>query len=327
MPLFQKQVLTSLSGFTLPGSVIPDEKAFSVLKAALDAGVNVFNAADFYGTPDNNSLHLLHRYFSRYPEDAEKVVLSVKSGIVDMRSLKMDSSPAAVRQSVDRANAILGGAKTIDLFGPGRVDPNTPIEDTVATLKELVAEGKIRGIQLSEVSAETIKRANAVARVDMVEAEISLWATDVFDNGVAQACADLDIVMEAHTPLGAGMLTGKIKSLDDMAPNDYHRHFPRFQPENFGANLQLVDKVGELAKKKDCTSAQLALAWIRTRGGKMKSPTIIPLPGASSPERVHENSTEVPLSGEDFREIDSLLKSCPVAGGRYPAAAAKLTGA
>ena len=287
--------------------------------------MNVWNAADFYGTPDNNSLHLLHRYFSRYPDDAEKVVLSVKSGVADMKTFKMDSSPTAVRRSVEKANAILAGTKTIDIFGPGRVDPDTRIEDTVATLKELVAEGKIRGIQLSEVSAQTIKRANAVARVDMVETEISLWATHDFENGVVQTCADLGIVIEAHTPLGAGFLTGKIKSLDDMAPNDYHRHFPRFQPENFGTNLKLVEKVGELAKKKGCTSAQLALAWIRTRGGK--TPGIVPLPGARSPERVRENSTEVVLTEGDMEDIDAILKSVPVAGDRYPPAAAKLTGA
>lgn len=168
-----------------------------------------------------------------------------------MRTLTMDSSPAAVRRAVDRANAVLADTKKIDLFGPGRVDPNVPIEETVATLKELVAEGKIGGIQLSEVRSETIWRASAVAKVDMVEAEISLWATDVFENGVARTCAEMGIVMEAHTPLGAGMLTGKIKSLDDMPAHDYHRRFPRFQPENFGTNLKLVKKVEELAFKRD----------------------------------------------------------------------------
>ncbi|KAE8358174.1 NADP-dependent oxidoreductase domain-containing protein [Aspergillus caelatus] len=311
--------------FTLPGDAIPDEAAFPVLKAALDSGANVWNAADFYGTPENNSLHLLQRYFSQYPSDAERVVLSVKSGVADMRTFSMDSSPAAIRQSVDRANAILAGTKRIDLFGPGRVDPHVPIEETVAALKELVEEGKIGGIQLSEVHSNTIIRAHAVAKVDMVEAEISLWATDVFENGVAKTCAELGIVMEAHTPLGAGMLTGRIRSPEDIPPHDYHRRFPRFQPENLPTNLQLVEKVKEVAKVKECTPAQLALSWLRTRSGAGEWPTIIPLPGARAVERVRENNTHVPLSQGDMGQLDDILRRFPVAGDRYPAAAAKLT--
>ncbi|KKK21531.1 hypothetical protein P175DRAFT_0516180 [Aspergillus ochraceoroseus IBT 24754] len=313
-----------LMRFTLPGSVVSDETAFAVLRAALDNGVNVWNAADFYGTPDNNSLHLLQRYFAAYPSDAERVVLTVKSGVADMRTFSMDCSPAAVRRSVDRANAILAGTKKIDLFGPARVDPDVPIEETVTTLKELVNEGRIGGIQLSEVNSETIMRAHAVARIDMVEAEISLWATDVFTNGVARTCAELGIVMEAHTPLGAGMLTGKIKSPDDMPPNDHHRWFPRFQPENFSINLDLVEKLGQVAEGKGCTPAQLALSWIRARSGARQWPMIIPIPGASSVGRVKENSLHVSLSHKDMEEIDGILSRCPVAGDRYPAAAAKL---
>lgn len=309
---------------TLPGDVTPDETSFGVLKDALDAGVNVWNAADFYGTPDNNSLHLLHRYFSAHPSDAEKVVLSVKTGVVDMRTLTLDCSPAAVRQSIDRANVILAGTKKIDLFGPARVDPNAPIEETMAALKELVSEGKIGGTQLSEVRAETIRRANAVTKVDMVEAEVSLWATDVFENGVAEICAELGIMIEAHTPLGAGMLTGKIKSLDDMGPQDHHRRFPRFYPENFGTNLKLVEKVEELAKSKGCTPAQLAVAWLRARSGVNGWPILIPIPGARAVERLRENSTEIQLSGSDMKEIDEILDRFPVAGARYPPAAAKL---
>ncbi|KAL3464620.1 NADP-dependent oxidoreductase domain-containing protein [Aspergillus heterothallicus] len=314
-----------LMRLTLPGSVVPDETAFPVLRASLECGVNVWNAADFYGTPDNNSLHLLHRYFTTYPEDAEKVVLSVKSGIADMRTLTMDSSPDAVRRSVDRANAILAGTKKIDLFGPARVDPKVPIEETVAALAELVAQGKIGGIQLSEVRAETIRRASAITKIDMVEAEISLWATDVFENGVATTCGELGIVLEAHTPLGAGMLTGKIKSLDDMAPNDHHRRFPRFQPENFSQNMRLVEKIEELSRDKGCTPAQLALGWLRERSGKDQCAVIIPLPGARAVERVKENCTEIDLTAQDMEEIDSILRRFPVAGSRYPGNAAGLT--
>ncbi|KAL4931014.1 NADP-dependent oxidoreductase domain-containing protein [Aspergillus undulatus] len=176
-----------------------------------------------------------------------------KAGIVDMRTFTVHSSPAAVQRSVDRASAILAGTK-IDLYGPARVDPNTPIEDTVRhtvrALKVLVAECEISGIQLSEASAQTIRRVHGVAKTDMVEAEISPWATDVFKNGVGDTCDELGIVLGAHTPLGTGMLTGKIKSLDDMDPNDYHRLFPRFQPENFATNIKLAEKVQKLAQAK-----------------------------------------------------------------------------
>ncbi|KAJ5646474.1 aldo/keto reductase [Penicillium lividum] len=314
-----------LMRLTWKDDVTPDEKAFKILKAALAAGVNVWNGADFYGTPESNSLHLMNRYFTRYPEDAEKVVLTIKSGIVDMRTFQMDGSPAAVRNFVDRANKILDGKKKIDIFGCGRVDKNTPIEETVGCLAELVSEGKIGGMQLSDVGSDTIRRAAKVTKIDMVEAEISLWATDVFENGVAETCAELGIVMVAHTPLGAGMLTGQIKSLDDMPANDYHRFFPRFQPENFDTNLQLVAKIRDIAEGKGCTPAQLALSWIKAQSGQARMPIFVPVAGARSEERVRENATDVELSDVDIGAIKIILDSFPVAGDRYPPAAAKLT--
>ena len=170
---------------------MPDEKAFKVLKGALAAGANLWNGADFYGTPTCNSLHLLNRYFTAYPEDAEKVVLCIKSGVADMKTFKMDSSPEAVRKFVANANKILEGKKKIDLFGCGRVDQNVPIEVTMKALEELVNEGKIGGIQLSEVKAETIRRAAKVTKIGMVEAEVSLWGTDIFETGVAETCAEI----------------------------------------------------------------------------------------------------------------------------------------
>lgn len=303
----------------------PDEKAFKVLKAALAVGVNVWNGADFYGTPDCNSLHLMNRYFTAYPEDADKVVLTIKSGVADMRTFTMDGTPEGVRKFVDRANAVLDGKKKIDIFGCGRVDKNVPIEETVGALAELVKEGKIGGIQLSEVNANSIRRAAKVANIDMVEAEVSLWATDVFENGVAETCAELGIPIVAHTPLGAGMLTGQIKSLDDMPANDYHRHFPRFQPENFDTNLVLVSKLNQMAEKKQCTTAQLGLSWIKAQSKLSGMPVIIPVSGARSGERVVENAMGVDLSDSELGEVKSILASFPVAGGRYPAAAAKLT--
>lgn len=313
-----------VSGFTLPGDVMPDEQVFKVLKAALTGGVNVWNGADFYGTPENNTLHLMNRYFTAYPEDADKVVLSIKSGIVDMKTFTMDGSPDAVRRFADNANKILDGKKKIDIFGCGRVDKKISVENTVKALADLVDEGKIGGIQLSEVRAETIRRAAKVARIDMVEAEISLWATEVFENGVAETCAELDIIMVAHTPLGAGMLTGRIKSLDDMPANDYHRFFPRFQPEKFKQNCILVSKLNDIAATKGYTTAQLALGWIKAQSKIPGRPVIIPVFGTRSEERIVENTTDINLTSEEFREIRAILDSYPVAGDRYPPAAAQL---
>jgi pyridoxine 4-dehydrogenase len=181
-------------------------------------------------------------------------------------------------------------------------------------LQDLVNEGKIGGIQLSEAKAETIRRA----------AKVSLWATDIFENGVAETCAQLGITVVAHTPLGAGMLTGQIKSLADMPANDHHRHFPRFQPENLQKNLDLVVELSKLADSKGCTTAQLALCWIKSRSKTPGMPVIIPVFGSRSEERVKENTKEVDLTAADLKAIDNILDSFPVAGHRYPEAAAKL---
>jgi pyridoxine 4-dehydrogenase len=204
------------------------------------------------------------------------------------------------------------------------VDPNIPIETTVEALGQLVKEGKIGGIQLSEVRADTIRRAAKVYKIDMVEAEISLWATEIFSNGVAETCAELGIIVVGHTPLGAGMLTGQIEMPEDMPVNDYHRHFPRFQDENFKKNLRLVKELKKLAGKKGCTAAQLALSWIKSHNRKPGMPFILPVAGARSEARIRENCINVDLSKEELEEIDDVLESFPVAGERYPAAAAKL---
>ncbi|KAI0465505.1 putative aldo/keto reductase [Xylaria cf. heliscus] len=313
-----------LMRLTARGSNIPDEDAFALLKAAITAGVNCWNGADFYGTPEHNSLHLLSRYFAAYPEDADKVVICIKTGVVDMRTFSLDCSPGAIRNFVTNANSILGGRKKIDVFGIARVDPKVPIEETVTALAELVSEGAIGGIQLSEVGPETIRRAASIARIDMVEAEVSLWATEIFHNGVAATCSELNIPIVAHTPLGAGMLTGKFRGPDDLEPNDHHRFFPRFQPENFHKNLELVDALNQVARLKECTPAQLALNWVKLQGNKTGVPPLIPVFGARAPDRVTENTKEVDLTDEDLKEIGKVLASFPVAGTRFPAQAMNL---
>ncbi|RAK90322.1 aldo/keto reductase [Aspergillus costaricaensis CBS 115574] len=313
-----------LMRFTLSDDVTPDEQAFKVLKAALAAGVNVWNGADFYGTPENNSLHLMNRYFTAYPEDADKVILSIKSGVASMKTFAMDCSPAGLRGFVDNALKILDGKKKIDIFGCARVDPNVPVEESIEALAELKKEGKIGGIQLSEVKAETIRRAASVAKTDMLEAEVSLWAMDVFRNGVAETCAELGIPIIAHTPLGAGMLTGAIKSPDDLPAHDHHRFFPRFQADNLAKNLLLVDELEKIAVAKGCTPAQLALSWVKAQSRKPGMPLFVPVAGARSVSRVIENVKDVDLTDDDLAQIAVLQEKYPVAGERFPPAAMKL---
>lgn len=266
----------------------------------------------------------MNRFFTAYPEDADKVVLSIKSGLADRTTFTMDCSPSGLRTFVDNALKILDGKKNIDIFGCARTDPNVPVEESMKALAELKQEGKIDGIQLTEVRAETIRRAASVVKVDMVEAEVSLWSPEVFENGVAETCAELGITLVAHTPLGAGMLTGQIKSLDDMPANSLYRHHPRFQPDTFPKNLLLVDELNKLAKVKGCTPAQLALSWIKSQSRKPGMPMFVPVAGARSETRVLQNAKEIDLTDDDLGEIDSILKTFPIAGQRWPAAAAKL---
>lgn len=178
-----------------------------------------------------NSLHLLKQYFIKYTEDTDEVVFCTKSGVSDHQlfDLSIDCQAEGLRNSVDNANNILGGEKCIDAFGPAEVDPRVPIETTSEVLAQLL-EGKIGAIQLSEVSADTFRRASDVQKVDTVEAEISLSAMDFFWNGVAETCVGLSIAVLAHTLLGGGMLTGNIQKLEDMLASNHHKHFPRSKP-------------------------------------------------------------------------------------------------
>ncbi|EHL01250.1 putative Pyridoxal reductase [Glarea lozoyensis 74030] len=185
------------------------------MKASLEAGCNFWNGGEFYGPPERNSLQLLNKYFTKYPEDAEKVVLSIK-GVIDIEKLRPDGSPEGVKKSVERCLELLDGKKKIDIFEPARVDKNTPIETTLKALEEYVKAGKIGGISL-------------VTKIVGCEVELSLWATDIFKNGVAAACAEHGIPVIAYSPIGRGILTGEIKKPEDIPKNDMRSHMPRFQ--------------------------------------------------------------------------------------------------
>lgn len=293
------------------------------MRTALSTGANLWNGGEIYGTPSYNSLHLLKQYFSEHPSDAEKVVISIK-GAVDPTKHMPDGTEEGVRRSMDNCLAGLDGKKFLDMFECARVDLNTPIETTIGVLAKYVKEGKLGGISLSEVKAETIRRAAKVHPIAAVEVEFSLWCTDILENGIAATCAELDIPVVAYSPLGRGFLTGEIKKVEDIPEDDLRRRFPRFQPDNFGRNLEMVTELEKLAKKKGCTPAQLALAWVKQLSGKKGMPVIIPIPGATTEKRVIENMKDVELNADDLSEIDAILKKLPVFGDRYGAPFAHL---
>ena len=307
-----------LMGLTWHAHPPPQEQAFAAMKTALECGANFWDGGEIYGNPDRNSLHLLKEYFTKYPADADKVVISIKGG-AEKGSLKVNGSPKNTRRSIEECLKVLDGKKKLDIWESARVDQKTPIEITMREAEEYVKSGQIGGIGLSECSANSIRRAAKVTKIVAVEVEFSLWETTILENGVAKACAELDIPIVAYSPLGRGFLTGQIKSPDDIPDDDFRKPIPRFQGENFKKNLDLVSKIEQLAQKKVCTPGQIAIAWLKAQSGRPGMPIIIPIPGASTSERVKENKTDIDLSEMDLKEIDSVLASFKVEGDRYPA--------
>ena len=257
------------------------------------------------------NLQLINRYFTKYPEDADKVVLSVKGAVNLEKHLAPDSSPENIKKSIDNILSILDGKKSLDIFEPARVDPKVRIEDTVSVIAEYIKAGKLGGIALSECSAQTIHRAAKVHKITAVEVEYSLFSTDIRDNGVYDACKEHDIIIVAYSPVGAGFLTGQIKSLDDFPKDDHRRSFERFQPENFDKNFELVHAVKKLADRKGVSSAQLALEWCR------KQPLVVPIPGTRAVNRTAENTAKVDLSDVEYEELEKILSSFKPEGVRY----------
>ncbi|KAI0598245.1 pyridoxal reductase [Biscogniauxia sp. FL1348] len=307
-----------LMGLTWRANPCPQEQAFAAMRMALKQGMNFWNGGQFYGTPEYNSLVLLERYFEKYPEDADKVVLSIKGGM-NIAVTGPDGSPENTRRSIDGCLAQLKGRKKLDVFEFARRDQNIDMKITFDVIeKEYIQTGKLGGISLSEVRAETIHEAVKITKVHFVEVELSLFSTEVLENGVADACAQYGIPLVAYSPMGRGMLAGQYKSLEDIPEDSLLRHMPRFQPGNFEINLQLVKQVEDMAKKKGCTPAQLAISWTRALSRRPGMPTIIPIPGATTAERVEENSREVELTDEDMAAIDATLAKFTTAGKRYP---------
>jgi pyridoxine 4-dehydrogenase len=304
-------------------SPTPDEQAFAVMKKALSLGANYWNGGMFYGTPDNNSLHLLNRYFTKYPEDADKVVINIKGGLKP--GFKPATKPDDVREFIEECLQILDGKKFLDVFELARVIPGEPVEDALAVVEEYIKAGKIGQIGLSEVGANTIRKVAKLHKIASVEVEFSAFSTELLDNGVAEACAELNIPILAYSPLGRGFLTGQWKTVDDLPAEDRRRNFPRYSPENFEINLKLAKAFSDIATKKGCATSQLAIAWVRSYSSKQGVAQILPLPGTSSLSRLEENMTLVDITPEEKAEINEIIKKLPVVGNRYPGALNDLT--
>ncbi|KAI0119867.1 Aldo/keto reductase [Daldinia grandis] len=307
-----------MMGLTKPWAPVEYPIAVKVLKTALEQGANLWNGGVHYGTPEANSLHLVKYYFEQYPEDASKVVLSIK-GAFGMKT-GPDCSPEGIRASVEAALEVLGGTKTIDVFECARVDPKVPIETSVKALAELVKEGKIGGIGLSEVSANTIRKAHSVHPISAVEVELSLFTPDTLHNGVVDTCHELGISIIAYSPISRGWLTGELRKLSDLPQDDFRHMLPRFQPEVFDQNFKLVEAVEQLAKSKGVTTAQVAIGWVIRHGA-------IPIPGSIRVERVIENTSPAELTDEEVVKIQRILDTLPVGGKRYGGAQEKLLNA
>ena len=230
------------------------------MKAALNSGCNFWNGGEIYGKPHANSLQLLNRYFTKYPEDADKVVISIKGAITPGKMMP-DGSEQGIRRSIDECLKILDGKKFLDIFEQARQDPKVPLKESMDTMAQYVKEGKLGGIALSEVTADQIKEAAALHPIAAVEVEMSLQTPDILTNGVAATCAELKIPIVAYSPLGRGLLTATITKIEDLDPSDIRHRLPRFAAGNLEKNAELGNEIQKVAKAKGCTPAQIAIAW------------------------------------------------------------------
>ncbi|MEO8601094.1 MAG: aldo/keto reductase [bacterium] len=291
-----------------------DAESIATLHRAIELGCTFLDTADMYGPYKNEAL------VGRAIKDRrDKVVLATKFGIVrDTKNAMVRSvsgKPDYVRASCEGSLKRLG-VDVIDLYYQHRVDPNTPIEDTVGAMAALVKEGKVRYLGLSEAGPQTLRRAAAVHPIAALQSEYSLWSRDPEDE-ILPLCRQLGIGFVAYSPLGRGFLTGEIKRFEDLAANDYRRFSPRFQGDNFAKNLQLVGRINTIAAAKGCTPSQLALAWVLAQGDD-----IVPIPGTKRRTYLEQNlgAVSLTLTAADLAEIDRIAPKGAAAGSRYPEA-------
>jgi len=293
-----------------------EAESLATLEMAVDRGVSFLDTADMYGAGKNEALlaDILRRR-------RKEIVLATKFGIVrdpaapnDATRRRLDGTPAYVRSACEASLRRLK-IDVIDLYYQHRVDASTPIEETVGAMAELVKEGKVRALGLSEAPADVIRRAAAVHPIAALQSEYSLWTRDP-EEGPLQACRELGITLVPYSPLGRGFLTGQIRTPLDFGENDFRRNNPRFQGENFQRNLALVEKVSALAGQKGCTPGQLALAWVMAQGDD-----VVPIPGTKRRKYLEENlgALDVVLSREDLASIEAVFPKGAVSGARYAA--------
>ena len=295
-----------------------DEESIATIHRALELGVTFFDTADVYGPHTNEKL--VGRALRGH---REQVIIATKFGILRDPSKPefrgISGKPDYVRKACEGSLRRLG-IDVIDLYYQHRVDPDTPIEETIGAMAELVHQGKVRFLGLSEASAQNIRRAHTVHPITALQSEYSLWTRDP-EKEVLGVCRELGIGFVPYSPLGRGFLTGKIKKPEDLPEDDFRHTTPRFQGENFQHNLDLVERVGEIAREKKCTSAQLALAWVLAQGND-----IVPIPGTKRRKYLQENigAVDVDLTSTDLARIEEVAPKGAFAGSRYPKAMMEL---
>ena len=292
-----------------------DDESVKTIHRALELGVNFLDTADMYGYGDNEEL-----VGKAIKGKRDEFVIATKFAIErdrnDPNVRGINGKPEYVKAAVEKSLKRLG-IETIDLYYQHRVDPNTPIEETIGAMAELVKEGKVKYLGMSEASAETLRRASKVHPITALQSEYSLWTRDVEDNDVLAACRELSIGFVPYSPLGRGFLSGEFKKFEDLPADDYRRQSPRFQGENFDKNIKLVEKLEEIAAAKNVTASQLALAWVLAQGQD-----IVPIPGTKRVKYLEQNAAadDIILLPDELAAIEDAFPKDAVSGLRYPEA-------
>ena len=303
-----------MSEFYGPGD---EKESIATIHRALDLGVDFLDTSDIYGIGRNEDL-----VGKAIRDRRDKVVFATKFGILrgsDGSWQGVNGKPGYVRTACEASMRRLG-VGVIDLYYQHRVDPGIPIEETIGAMAGLVREGKVRYLGLSEAAPQTIRRAQAVHPIAVLQSEYSIWTRD-HEGEVIPVCRELGIGFVAYSPLGRGFFTGRIRVAGDLDEGDRRHHFPRFQGENMAANLALLRRVEEMATRKGCTPGQFALAWVLARGGD-----IVPIPGTKRRDRLEENlgALDVEFTAEEMAEVDSAFPPGTAAGMRYPEEAMRM---
>lgn len=296
-----------------------ESESIATIHRAIDLGITLFDTADVYG-PHKNEMLVGKALKGR----RDKVILATKFGIVrssDPAYRGVNGRPEYVRSSCEASLQRLG-VDHIDIYYVHRVDTNTPIEETVGAMAELVKAGKVRYLGLSEASAETIRRAHKTYPISALQSEYSLWTRE-HEQTILPTLKELGIGLVAYSPIGRGFLSGQIKRFEDLAPDDYRRTLPRFQGENFQKNLDLVEKVKEIARRKGVTAGQLALRWVLDQGDD-----IVPIPGTTKQSHLEQNvaALKLKLTPEDLQELEAAMPPSAISGSRYSEAMMRMLG-